>query len=95
MLQTAALEAVRAAHEGNEDMQREVARRQFLDHRLAEDQATVHRVTTSDNITLEKNPQERKRGAPGKDAKGQEGEDGGEAPGEGAGTAESRLDFLA
>jgi hypothetical protein len=95
MLQTAALEAARAAHEGNEEMQREVARRQFLDHRLAEDQASVHQVSTAENLRLEKNPQERKRGGGGKGSQGP-GRGGGEEPPEdGAGSAESHVNILA
>jgi hypothetical protein len=95
MLQTAALEAVRAAHEGNEEVQREVARRQFLDSRLAEDKASVHQVSTSDGIRLEKNPQERKRGGGSKDSPTSGGGGRGETPEEGAGSAESHLNFLA
>lgn len=95
MLQTVALEAVRAAHEGNEEVQREIARRQFLDHRLAEDQATVHQVPTSEGIHLEKDPRERKRGEPGKEAREREGEGGEEPPDEAAGSAESHVNILA
>ena len=95
MLQTAAIEAAKAAHEGNEEMQREVARRQFLDHRLAEDQASVHQVSTSEDIRLEKNPQERKRGGAGKESKGSAGEGSEEPPGEEAGSAESHVNILA
>jgi len=95
MLQTAALEAVRAAHEGNEEVQREIARRQFLDHRLAEDLSSVHQVATAENIRLEKNPQERKRKEPGKELRGHQGEDAGEPPDEEAGSAESHVNILA
>lgn len=95
MLQTAALESVRAAHEGNEDVQREVARRQFLDHRLAEDQASVHQVSTSENIRLEKNPQERKREGQKKEAHAPPEAESAEASPEAAGSAESHLNLLA
>jgi hypothetical protein len=95
MLQTAALEAARAAHEGNEEMQREVARRQFLDHRLAEDQASLHQVSAAEDLRLEKNPQERKRGRPEKEPRGPDGEAGEEPPEEGAGSAESHVNILA
>ncbi len=95
MLQTAALEAQRAAHEGNEEMQREVARRQFLDHRLAEDLASVHQVATAENIRLEKNPQERKGREQPKASKEQDGDPSEEALEDAAGSAESHLNFLA
>ena len=95
MLQTVALEAVRAAHEGNEEVQREVARRQFLDSRLAEDKASVHQVSHSENLRLEKNPQERKKGSSGKGAPGEPGAMGEEGPDDEAGSAESHLNILA
>lgn len=94
ILQTASAEAVRAAHEGGEHVQREIARRQILDQQLAEDQGAVHQVTSSENLRLEEDARERKRrereakeGKPGEPAAGS-----GESPAE---AAESHLDFLA
>jgi hypothetical protein len=94
ILQTAAAEAVRAAHEGSENVQREIARRQFLDQRLAEDQGAVHQVTSSENLRLEADKKEQKPGNRGA-LKGEPGElADGDDPGQ-AGPADSLLDFLA
>ena len=94
VLQTAAAEAVRAAHEGGEHVQREIARRQVFDQRMAEDQGSVQQVTSSENLRLEENPRDQKRGQRGSQEGGSQepGETG--APGQ-AGPADSTLDFLA
>lgn len=94
ILQTASAEAVRAAQEGGEHVQREITRRQILDQRLAEDQGSVHQVTSSENLRLEKDARERQRrereGKEGKPAPAPEGETESSAS-----AAESHLDFLA
>jgi deoxyribodipyrimidine photolyase len=94
ILQTVTAEAVRAAQEGSELVQREVARRQFLEHLLAEDQGAVHQVTSTENLRLEENAKEQRRrhketpaGKPGEQAEQEE-------PGQ-AGPADPHLDFLA
>lgn len=94
VLQTAAAEAVRAAQDGGEQVQREIARRQFLDQRLAEDQGAVHQVSSSENLRLEENHREQKRreqGAPEGEPRKPGDED---HPGP-AGPADSTLDLLA
>lgn len=94
ILQTASAEAVRAAHEGGEQVQREIARRQVLDQRLAEDQGSVRQVASTDGLRLEENPQDRRRDQP--EARDREaGPDAGEEPGPRAAPADSHLDFLA
>lgn len=94
ILQTAVAESVRAAHEGGEHVLREMARRHLLDRQLAEDQGAVHQVTSTENLRLEENPREQKRGQHGP-REGEPREAGsGEQPGP-AGPADSSLDFLA
>lgn len=94
ILQTAVAEAVRAAHEGGEHVQREMARRHLLDRQLAEDQGAVHQVTSTENLRLEENPREQKHrqhGPPsGEQREAGDGEEAGPA-----GPADSSLDFLA
>lgn len=95
VLQTVAAEAVRAAHEGNEQVQREIARRQVLDQRLAEDQGAVHQVSSTENLRLEENAQEQRRhgGRPGREELPEaEAVEGAGSP---AGPADSHLDLLA
>lgn len=95
VLQTVAAEAVRAAHEGNEQVQREIARRQILDQRLAEDQGAVHQVSSAENLRLEENPHEqRRRGGHPAQEEPTEAEDGEPEP-RPAGPADSHLDLLA
>lgn len=94
ILQTAAAEAVRAAQEGGEHVQREIARRQILDQQLAQDQGAVHQVTSSENLRLEEDARERKR----REQEAREGRSGESADGpedSPAAPAESHLDFLA
>lgn len=95
VLQTAAAEAVRAAQEGGEHVQREAARKQILDQRRAEDQGSVHQVSSLENLRLEENSRERKGG--GRERPGPEGElDGAEPePESPAAAADSHLDLLA
>lgn len=94
ILQTASAEAVRVAQEGGEQVQREIARRQILDHQLAQDQGAVHQVTSSENLRLEEDARERKRRErEAREGKAAEPADtGGDSP---AAPAESHLDFLA
>lgn len=94
ILQTAAAEAVRAAQDGGEQVQREIARRQFLDQRLEEYQGEVHQVTSSENLRLEEYPKERKQGNRGTPEGESEEPSGPEEPGR-AGSADSILDLLA
>lgn len=94
ILQTAVAEAVRAAHEGGEHVQREMSRRHILDRQLAEAQGAVHQITSSENLRLEENPKEQKRGQRGPHPGGEPREDGSPEPGP-AGPADSTLDFLA
>ncbi|MBI4911405.1 MAG: hypothetical protein HY823_01595 [Acidobacteria bacterium] len=94
MFQTVAAESVRAAHEGNEQSQREVARRLLFDHRMAEDQSAVHLVAESQGLKLE----ERQGGRGGSPRQPKERQEAGnedsvdEAP---ADSAEKHLDLLA
>lgn len=94
ILQTVAAEAVRAAHEGGEHVQREIVRRQLLDQQLAEDQGSVHQVSASENLRLEENAREQKRGGKGRPEGSPRDADGEEVAGQ-AGPADSTLDFLA
>lgn len=95
VLQTAAAEAVRAAQEGGEQVQREAARKQLLDQRRAEDQGSVHQVSSAENLRLEENPRERRGGAQERHSTKAEPE-GAEAEPEGpAAAADSHLDLLA
>ena len=94
ILQTVAAEAVRAAHEGGEHVQREIVRRQILDQQLAEDQGSVHQVSPSENLRLEENAREQRRGGRGRPEGDLRETDGEMAEGQ-AGPADSTLDFLA
>ncbi len=98
VLQMAAAEAVRGAQGGSEQVQRELARRQFLDQRVAEDQGAVHQVPSTENLRLEEQPREqakeqkpRQRGAPKTTPSAQPDD----AEAGQAGTADPHLDFLA
>lgn len=94
IFQAANLEAIRAAHEVGEQLQREAVRRKAADDRLAEDQETVNRVTPGQAMRAEERKEHRKGG---REAGGPSGEAHDEAEGtvDPAAPAESRLDFLA
>ena len=94
ILQTVVAEAVRAAHEGGEHVQREIVRRQIFDQLMAEDQGSVHQVSSTENLRLEENAREQKRGGRGRPEESPRETDGEEAAGQ-AGPADSTLDFLA
>lgn len=92
MFQTANIEAVRAAHEVSEQIQREQIRKKVADDHAAEEQASVRGIPASDQIrTEERGHRNQEQGA------GESGEGGEPRPGEDgkAESADSHLDFLA
>ena len=97
ILQTAAVETVRQAVEGGALVQREQARRQAFEARLAESLADVPDVPEADSLRLsEDRARDRERGGGRRPPSRREGEgdpgSGGSAPAEGAGPG---LDLLA
>jgi len=95
MFQTANVEAIRQAQEVSEELQREDMKKRAADDQMHEDQVSVQVIPKSDAIRTE----ERKGGkgqeqAPGAHGEGAEDEakDDEDNP---AGSADSRLDFLA
>ena len=98
VLTTAAMEAVRVAHEGAVQSQQVESRRQAFVNRQAEGQYEVPGIEESDSLRLdpegerggEREVGEETPGQPGSQAQKDESEDK-----EAAGTAEGRLDFLA
>ena len=93
VLQTVAVEAVRASADGAAQVQQEQARRQSFDARLAEARADVNDVEASDALRL--TDREGRRHAPGQGAgtgSGEEGASEADVPAEGA---RPHLDLLA
>lgn len=90
MFQTANIEAVRAAHEVSEQIQREQIRKKVADDHAAEEQASVRGIPASEQIRTEERERNRNqhRGSEG------EGEPKSGAD-ETAESADSHLDFLA
>lgn len=90
MFQTANIEAVRAAHEVSDQIQREQSRKKTAEDRAAEDQASVRGIPASEQIRTEERERNRNQH--------RESEDEGE-PQSGtdktAESADSHLDFLA
>lgn len=93
VFQTANVEAVRQAQEVSELIQREQAKKQAVDDRLLEDQASVRLVAESEHIQTSERQGGRgpEQGTPGK-AGTQEETKPGEEPAE---SADSHLNFLA
>ena len=90
MFQTANIEAVRAAHEVSDQIQREQSRKKTAEDRAAEDQASVRGIPASEQIRTEERERNRNQQ--------REAEDEGEPQSGTDGTAESadsHLDFLA
>lgn len=90
MFQTANIEAVRAAHEVSDQIQREQSRKKTAEDRAAEDQASVRGIPASEQIRTEERERNRNQQ--------RETEDEGEpqsGPDEAAESADSHLDFLA
>lgn len=86
LLTTASLEAVRQAHEGSHQVQREEARRHALELRRSEEADEVHDVAKAEELRLE----ERREGR-----RGGHSEESGEPEDEAAEPAEKHLDLLA
>lgn len=94
IFQAANLEAIRAAHEVGEQMQREAMKKKAADDRLAEDQETVGGVTKGQAMRAEER-KEHRHDDPSGDGTPRRQVDEGELPEDSAAPAESRLDFLA
>lgn len=93
MFQAANLEAVRAAHEVSDQIQREQSRKKTAEDRAAEDQASVRGIPASEHIRTE----ERERNRQQKRETGESSEDEARQrrDGEKAESADAHLDFLA
>lgn len=93
VFQTANVEAVRQAQEVSELIQREQAKKQAVDDRLLEDQASVRVIADSEHIQTSERQggQGFQQGAPGKPAPKEEPKPG-EEPAE---SADPHLNFLA
>lgn len=90
MFQTANIEAVRAAHEVSDQIQREQSRKKVADDHAAEEQASVRGIPASEQIRTEERERNRNQQ--------RETENGGEPQtgvDEKAESADSHLDFLA
>ncbi len=90
MFQTANIEAVRAAHEVSEEIQREQIRKKVADDHAAEEQASVRGIPASEQIRTEERKRNRNQHPESKD--GGEPQSGAD---EAAESADSHLDFLA
>jgi len=92
MFQTINAEAVRAALEVSGQFQKELAQKQAMLDRMAEDNASVPQIPKAEGLKIE----ERKQGRQEQGQEGQPGQ-GEEAPKEGAeaNPADAHLDFLA
>jgi len=93
VFQAANAEAVRAAHQVSEQLQREDVRRKAADDKLLEDQASVREVTGSENIRTE----ERRGGKGGGEGRGtqEEAEESAQEAKPEEDGSEKKLDFLA
>lgn len=92
VFQTANLEAARASLETSEQIQREQARRKHAEERMAEAQAEVHTISSSDEIRTEERRQ--RQNSSRRHSHGDEEEEG--APqAQTAKAADGHLDFLA
>lgn len=90
MFQTANIEAVRAAHEVSDQIQREQSRKKTAEDRAAEDQASVRGIPASEQIRTEERERNRNQQREAEDeGEPQSGTD------ETAESADSHLDFLA
>ncbi len=90
MFQTANIEAVRAAHEVSDQIQREQSRKKTAEDRAAEDQASVRGIPASEQIRTEERERNRNQHRESEDeGEPQSGTD------ETAESADSHLDFLA
>jgi len=89
ILQTAAIETVRLAMDGGAQVQREQARRQAFDAKLAEAMVEVPEVAESDELRLSERQGQRGSQGGGTGASDEEAE---ESPAEGA---DPHLDLLA
>ena len=86
LLTTAAIESVRVAVEGSQQVQREMARRHAVEARQAEEADEIHDVAEVESLRLE---ERREQG------RGHSDERPDEEPEEAAEPAEKHLDFLA
>lgn len=93
VLQTVAVEAVRASADGAAAVQQEQARRQSFDAQLAEARADVNDVEASDALRL--TDREGRQQAPGQGTGSSPGEEGGNAEDVPAEGARPHLDLLA
>lgn len=93
MFQTANIEAVRAAHEVSDQIQREQSRKKTAEDRAAEDQASVRGIPASEQIRTEERERNRHQEQGTGDASEDNARQGGD--GETAESADSHLDFLA
>lgn len=91
ILQTASIETVKLAMEGGAQVQREQARRQAFDAKLAEAMVEVPDVSESDVLKLSEREGQRRDGGQ-EHGTGASGEEAAESPAEGAGP---HLDLLA
>lgn len=90
MFQTANIEAVRAAHEVSDQIQREQSRKKTAEDRAAEDQASVRGIPASEQIRTEERERNRNQHRePEDEGEPQSGAD------ETAESADPHLDFLA
>lgn len=94
IFQAANLEAIRAAHEVGEQMQREAMKKKAADDRLAEDKETVSGVTKGQAMRAEERKEHRHDEASGGGPQDSETEEA-EAHDDPAAPAEPHLDFLA
>lgn len=95
MFQAANLEAVRAAHDVGEHLQREAARQKVALDQAAEEQASVRVIPHSERIRAEER-EGRRQGQEAEEHPGGEGTSTDGAEGDGsAGSADGHLDLLA
>jgi hypothetical protein len=91
VFQTAHVEAIRQASDVSEQIQREASKQKAAESHLVEEQSTVRLIPESEQILTEERKQERRRKHQAEAAEAAE-----ESPEDHpAGSAESRLDFLA
>jgi len=93
MFQTANIEAVRAAHEVSDQIQREQSRRKTAEDHATEDQASVRGIPASEQIRTEE--RERNRHQDREAGESSEGDERQAPVDETAESADSHLDFLA
>ncbi len=95
MFQAANLEAVRAAHDVGEHLQREAARQKVALDQAAEEQASVRVIPHSERIRAEEREEGRRRQPEGESPEEASERPEGAEGGESAGSADGHLDLLA